>query len=383
MQGKGKSMYMNRAQQDLKRRRQLRNWLILIGVVVAVFVGLRLLQNVGTTREITVAQLPCYASQKVTPFGSNVLYFDGASIHCLTDAGAIRWSYPVGGEANFTVSDTHLVIWQGARLYIVDANGRPTYNETLPQEIQFARAGKRHVAVVIGPDTAPELMVKDLSGAQVDEETDAFQGLMLLDCGFYGPDGQYLWTLSMDVYGTRANTILNTFQVGKMNTGEVSLGDSITYKVLYENDKLRVFNTRQLYTFDYKGVQDANATMLVYGWKLIDDYIPEKGDARLLMAPTAQMNMGTAISELRLLSGTLDRRYTLPSECVGAAVYENAIYAFSDTYLYKTDINTQQCYAYQIPGAEGTVVTEFLGLTGGGRALIGCGDSVYSVTLPE
>ena len=52
MQGKGKSMYMNRAQQDLKRRRQLRNWLILIGVVVAVFVGLRLLQNVGTTREV-------------------------------------------------------------------------------------------------------------------------------------------------------------------------------------------------------------------------------------------------------------------------------------------------------------------------------------------
>ena len=218
------------------------------------------------------------------------------------------------------MSDTHLVIWQGSQLYIVDKNGNPTYNESLAAEIQFARVGSRYVAVIIGEDTAPELLVKDLTGAQVDEESDAFQTLLMLDCGFYGDDGQYLWTLAMDVFGTKANTILNTFQVGKMNTGEVSLGDSITYKVLFENNKLRVFNTRQLYTYDYKLVQDTNATMLVYGWKLIDDYIPAKGDARLLMAPTAQTNTGSAISELRLLSGSLDRRYTLPSDCVGAAV---------------------------------------------------------------
>ena len=167
-----------------------------------------------------------------------------------------------------------------------------------------------------------------------------------------------------------------------MNTGEVSLGDAITYKVLFENNKLRVFNTRQLYTYDYKLVQDTNATMLVYGWKLIDDYVPAKGDARLLMAPTAQTNVGSSISELRLLSGSLDRRYTLPSACVGAAVHENAIYAFSDTYLYKTDISTQQFYAYEIPGAKESPVTEFLGLLEGERAIIACGDAVYTVTLP-
>lgn len=157
------------------------------------------------------------------------------------------------------MSDTHLVIWQGSQLYIVDSNGKPTYNESLASEIQFARVGSRYVAAIIGGDTAPELLVKDLSGAQVDEEADAFKTLMMLDCGFYGEDGQYLWTLAMDVFGTKANTILNTFQVGKMNTGEVSLGDSITYKVLFENNKLRVFNTRQMYTYDYKLVQDTNA----------------------------------------------------------------------------------------------------------------------------
>lgn len=383
MQGKGKSIYMNRAQHDLKRRRQLRNWAILIAVVVAVFVALRLLQSVGTTREITVTQLPCYATQSITPFGQDVLYYDGASIHCLSGSGGIRWSYPVGGSASFTVSDTHLVIWQGSQLYIVDKNGNPTYNESLAAEIQFARVGNRYVAVIIGEDTAPELLVKDLTGAQVDEESDAFQTLLMLDCGFYGDDGQYLWTLAMDVFGTKANTILNTFQVGKMNTGEVSLGDSITYKVLFENNKLRVFNTRQLYTYDYKLVQDTNATMLVYGWKLIDDYIPAKGDAGCSWRPRPDQHRQRHQRAAPAQRAAWTAAIPCPRIAWARRCMKTAIYAFSDTYLYKTDINTQQFYAYEIPVAKESPVTQFLGLLGGEQAVIACGESVYSVTLPN
>ena len=95
-----------------------------------------------------------------------------------------------------------------------------------------------------------------------------------------------MWTLALDVFGTAPNTVLNTFQVGKMNTGAISLGEAMTYKVLYENTRLRVFSTQQVYTYDYKCVQDTNATMLVYGWKLIDYEIPDRGRAKLLLAPT-------------------------------------------------------------------------------------------------
>ena len=76
-----------------------------------------------------------------------------------------------------------------------------------PPPFSSARVGKNYVAVIIGGDTEPELLVKDLTRAQVDEEADAFSGMMILDCGFYGDDGQYSWTLSMDVYGTKANTV--------------------------------------------------------------------------------------------------------------------------------------------------------------------------------
>ncbi|MBR2718832.1 MAG: hypothetical protein IKB78_06035 [Clostridia bacterium] len=383
MQGKGKSMYNDRQAMDLRRRRQIRNWIILIVLVVAVFAGLRILGNMGKTTEIGAVTMPCYATQDVTPFADGVLYYDGASIHCLSSTGAVRWSFPVGGGATFSVSDTHMVVWVGSQLFIVDQNGRPSYNENMGAEIQFARVGESYAAVVLGDDTTPDLVIKDLQGSQVDEEAEAFNGMLLLDVGFYGEKGQYMWTLAMDVYGTAINTVMNTFQVGKMNTGEVSLGENLTYKVLFEDNKLRVFTTQQMYTYDYKAVQDVNNSMLVYGWKLIDHYIPGRGSASMLLAPTSQTSTGNSITELRILSGTLDRRYTLPSACVGAAVQGKNLYAFSPEYLYRADIDSQRFYGYALPLPGGVRADGFIGLTGNGRALLTSGDTVYSVGLPK
>ena len=227
------------------------------------------------------------------------------------------------------------------------------------------------------------LIVKELNGTQKDVEADAFKNLMVLDTGFYGDQGQYLWTLSMDVYGTAPNTVLNTFQIGKMNTGEVSLGEFLTYKVLFENNRLRVFTTQQMYTYDYKCVQDTNATMLVYGWKVIDEEIPERGNATILMAPTTQTSSAQTITELRALRGDTDLRYTLPSTCVGAALYGGNIYAFSREYMYKADVNGQKFYAYSLPLTGETGVTGFHGITTDGRAIVSTGETVYSISLPQ
>lgn len=383
MQGKGKSIFGDRQAEERRRRRQIRNWIILVVLVVGVLVGLQLLRNVGGTTEISVNRMTCFASQSVTPFGENVLYYDDASIHCLSGTGAIRWSFPVGSGASFAASDTHLVIWQGSQLYIVDQNGRATYNEAMTGEVQFARIGSRYAAIVVGSDTEPDLVVRDLQGAQVDEETEAFSSMLLLDVGFYGDQGEYMWTLAMDVYGTALNTVLNTFQVGKMNTGEVSLGEKLAYKVIFENKKLRVFTTQQLYTYDYKAVQDTNSTMLVYGWKLIDSYIPARGDARLLLAPISQTGNTQAITELRLLTGSDDRRFALPSSCVGAMVQDQSIYGFSGQYMYRSDVGNQRFYAYALPLPEGETVTAYLGQLSSGRVLLASGETVYSVSLPK
>jgi len=368
--------------QEEKRKKQIRSWVILVAVIVAVLLGIRFLRGSGTS-ESRANKLPCYPNQNVTDFGDGVLYYDGSSLHYLTSAGTIRWSFPAGTEASFSVGPTHVAIWSGTQMYIVDKNGKSTYNEALEGTVQFVRIGERYCAAVVGDDTSPKLLVKDLSGAQIDVEQEAYDSLMILDVGFFGDQGEYMWTLSLDIFGTAANTILNTFQVGKMNTGETSLGSSLTYKIIYENAKLRVFNTQQCYTYDYKCVQDTNSTMLVYGWKLIDYEIPERGNAKMLLAPTSQTSSTQNITELRVLEGTSDKRYTLPTSCCGACVWNGNIYAFSGEYLYRADMSSQRFFVSGIPVPENVEISAFYGITSDGCAILGSQDAVYSLALPK
>ena len=365
------------------RKRQIRSWIILVAVVLAVLLGIHFLRPYRPGRQISIKMLPCYANQNVTPFRDGVVYYDGASIHHLSSSGQPRWSFPAPANARFAVGPSHLAIWSGTQLFLVDKNGNSTYNESMEDEVQFVRVGTRYAAVVVGQDTEPKLIVKDLKGAQVDAEAEAFNGLMILDTGFYGQQGEYLWTLSLDIFGTAPNTVLNTFQVGKMNTGEVSLGESLTYKVIYESAKLRVFTTRQVYTYDYKCVQDTNATMLVYGWKLIDAEIPDRGRAKLLLAPTNQTSSTQAISELRVLEGMNDKRYTLPSTCVGACIWHGNIYAVSGDYIYRADVSSQKFFGYRIPIKDGMTISAFYGITSDGKMLLSSGETMYSLTLPS
>ena len=158
---------------------------------------------------VTASLLPCPYSEEIKPFGKNVLYYDGMSLHCMSETGTVRWSFQLGANAGYHCTDSMITAWVGSTVYILDANGRSTYNDNLGEEIQFARIGGQYIAAVVGSTTAPRLMVKDHTGAHMDEESDAYRNLILLDVGFYGKSGEYMWTLALDVLGTAANTILN------------------------------------------------------------------------------------------------------------------------------------------------------------------------------
>ena len=380
---KTSSSYQSLVNHDKKIFLQIRNWLILIVVVLLIGLAIYLISHLGSVTEISSVILPCYAYQDVTPFGDSIIYYDSASIHCLNATGGVKWSLPVGANAHFSVSDSNIVVWSGSRLFIVNKDGRPSYNETQLAEVQFARIGSKYCAAVIGTDTHPTLIVRALDGTSVDEETEAYNNLMMLDVGFFGEADQYMWTLAMDVYGTAINTVLNTFQVGKMNTGIVNLGEFLAYKVLYENTKLHVFTTQQMYTYDYKAVQDMSDTRLVYGWYYLDSYVPERGNAYILLAPNAKRTSTQTMTELRLLTGSIDRRYTLPSACFGAAIQGKNLYAISKDYLYRADVGKQSFYGYPLKLSAESEVTDFFGLTSSGRAVVACGDVVYSISLPQ
>ena len=383
MQSKSKNLIPDEEAIKRKRRKQLRNWIILIVVVLSIIGIVNLISFLGRTTTVKALSLPCYAHQDVTAFQDGVLYYDGASIHFVNAGGGIEWSYPVGDGASFSVSEDHLVIWAGTQLFIVDAKGKPSYNESMEAPIQFARIGKKYAAVITGDDLKSTLTVKDLQGTQVDDETEAFDGMLLLDCGFYGANNEYMWTLAYDVYNPAIATIMHTYQVGSMNTGEVNLGEHLAYKVIYADQMLNVFTTQQMYIYDYKGAQNVNDTMLVYGWKYLDHAIPDRGATQFLLAPTAQTSSVQSITELRVFSSTLDRRYTLPSACVGAAIDQGRLYAFSDKYLYAGQVNNQRFYAHDMNLPDDRSVTAFVGLTNNGYAIVISNNEVFSVSLPK
>ncbi len=369
---------------SISRPRRALRWLVLIAAAALLVVGVRVLffgSSSGT--RINAVLLPCAASQDVTVMGDRVLYYDGSSIHCLGASGGIRWSVPVGSGARFSASENHMVAWQGTNVFIVDGNGRTTYNARQDGEVQFARICGNYCAIVCGEDTKPVLLVKNLEGGAVDSEREAYEGMVILDVGFYGEANQYMWTLAMDFYGVAVNTVLNTFQVGKMNTGLENLGEYIAYKVIYDNGVLRVYTTQQMYSFDYKAVQNMSGSQLVYGWEVIGVDFPQRGNANVLLARSDQMNAANGLSELRVMSGTTDRRFDVPDLCVGAAIQGSSIYAFSGNVIYHTGIARQQFYSHLIPLAEGARITGLIGVTSSGRAIVACGEDVYSVSLPR
>ncbi len=352
----------------------------LIAVGLLVWLGLSLFGPKSATG-ISAVQLPCPYSDTIRPYGKNVLYYDGLNLHCISSTGSVRWSFPLGPDAGYDCDDTNIAAWTGNTIYILDGRGIPTYNDDLGEEVQFARIGKQYVGAVIGETSTPRLVVKDHQGSHMDEEADAYSGLIMLDVGFYGPNGEYMWTLALDVFGTAANTIMNTFEVGKMNTGEVSLGEPITYEVVYENNKLRVINTRKMLTFDYRGKEDVSASALVYGWHLLDAEVPERGDALLLFAPTSQTQSVYDIRELRLLSGSKDKRFTMPSGCIGATVWNKTIYAISGDQMLRAGINDSRFIAFDMPLP--SPVTELVGTLSDGKVIVACGSEAYVVTLPQ
>lgn len=367
-----------------KRKRQIRSWIILVVIVVAVLLGIHFLGGYRRGRAIKMDGLSCSPDQGVVPFRDGLLYYDGSTLYHMAGNGKLRWSFSAGRGMKYSAGPAHVAIWSGAKLILVDQNGSATYSDTMEGDVQFVRVGERYIAIVMGDDTSPKLNIKNMEGGQEDSFANTYDGLMLLDAGFFGDKGQYLWTLALDVFGTASNTILNTFQVGKMNYGSVSLGKDLTYKVIYENSKLRVFTTQQVYTYDYRCVQDTSSTMLVYGWKLIDSEIPDRGRARLLLAPTSQTSSAQEISELRVLVGDQDRRYTLPASCVGACVYDGNVYAVSGSYIYRADMESQKFFGYQVPDLENEEITAYYGLTTDGMMLVSTSAGrMCSLTLPQ
>ena len=151
---------------------------------------------------------------------------------------------------------------------------------------------------------------------------------------------------------------------------------------VYDNGVLRVINTRKMRAFNYRGTEDTAQSVLVYGWRLLDDEIPDRGNALMLFSPTSQSDSIYDIRELRLISGsTVDKRYSLPASCIGATVWNRTIYALSATQLLRAGLNDSRFTTFDLP--LDSQATQLVDTLSDGRIIVACGEEVYVLTLPR
>lgn len=353
-------------------------WLLGAAVILALLIfGLtRLISPTtsGAPRVVTLSALP---GQQIIPFGDRVVYYDGMLLNCADSSGSIKWSFQVGVKAGSHVGGNRVVAWSANQLYVLNKDGKSTYNDKMAGAISFARVSDAYVAAYVGQGDTGAVYVLDSLGAQVDVIT--VEGQTLLDIGFFQSEGmELMWVLGLDTSGTVPSTTLQTFRPGSRTTGNSVLGESLVYKISFHDKHLRVADTRQIRFFNYKVQEDVNyPPVLVYGWYLQDAQRIGKDMAELLV-PVPQIDGQLRATDLRLLMGDVNKVLHLPAECFSAALGTKSVYGFSSQYIYSCKYGENAFTGTPMP----VEVNRFLGMMKDNVGVFANNSQVYLIQLP-
>lgn len=372
--------------QKKKKRKinaHLRMLLLLLALAVLLLAVVSFaLSGTGRSAIGRVTRIGATLSQNVMPFGDSVIFYDGTTLHCVAATGGNEWSYQIGTNADYDATEKRIVAWSGNDLYILSSRGRLIYNNKMSDSIQFASAGDSYVAVFVGEADNGVVSVINESGQIVDNITVSNQ--TLLDIGFFFSETsssaqktELMWMLGVDTTGTVISTELQTFQPGKLSTGKSSLGEHIAYRVYDTNGVLNVVDTRRIRHYNYRVLEESDAT-LIYGYTVED--VKNVGQTTYqLLVPAQETNDALAISNVRLMSGSMDRVLHLPGECLATALGSRSVYGFASNAVYVCRFSETTFTAYSMP----INVTAMLGMISDNRAVVASGSEIYVVELPE
>lgn len=335
---------------------------------------------IGDINTVKFRKLNIPINSNFRAFGNRILYMYDGMLYCATDNGTTVWSYDVGDGAQMYCDNKTVVVWRKSNIYVLDSNGHSSYSDNLGQDIIFARVNKQYFGVVTGEERRSRLSIYDLKGTQIDEESVAFKDSIILDFDFFGDNGEYMWTLKLETDSTSPDNILNTFEVGKMNTGEISLGDYITYAVIADNKNLDVINTRRMLYYDYRISKQTKPSLLVYGWTLIDKLVYNGKDAYMLFSPVDQSDVSNGINELRMVHGNKDMRYTLPATASATFLSNKYLYAISSNTIYKASIDDTSFVSYPVNMVN--AISKHIVTLASGKVLVSDGQDIYIIELP-
>ena len=378
--------YGIREEKKKKKRRplpvQLRSALLIIAAAALIAVVMSVaVDNSGRTAVGKATRIGATLSQNVVPFGDNVIFYDGTTLHCVAAGGGNQWSYQIGTNADYDATEKRIVAWSGNDIYILNTNGRLTYNNKMSDQIQFASAGDNYVAVFVGEPDNGVITVIDGNGQVVDNV--AISNQTLLDIGFFysstsssSQQTELMWVLGLDTTGTVISTELQTFQPGKLSTGKSSLGEHIAYMIYGHNEMLNIVDTRQIMHYNYRGLEQEEST-LIYGYAMSD--VKTVGNTLYqLLIPEQEQNQGMVIGNVRLMYNGVDRVIHLPGVCMDARLGTHSVYGFASNTVYACRYGETTFSSYSLP----VNITSVLGMISDNRVVAASGSEIYVIELP-
>lgn len=351
---------------------------IILSVVVAVVIGANWV--IGNTQNLV--RISARPTDNIQPFGEDVLFYDGMTLHCVSPTGASKWYYSLGPGGDFHCSNSMVVAWSGNLLIVFNKDGQPTYTTNMEETIRFARVGEAYIAACIGAsETKTSIRVMTLSGSHL--ENIDMADLFPLDIGFFYSKGQLMWVLSLDVNGNAPITNLASYEPGKLATGKVELQDELVYKVYVNNNNLMVADTSRLRTFNYKCVEQTDlASTLIYGWQVKQVRTVSTRNSYALLEQLPASGDLSSFSEIRVLNqnqnNTTMTSIRLLTPCFASGLGDKGVYGFGPMTIYYAPYGTKNPRPTQLS----YTITDFICMLEGNRAVLVAGSDVFIQKLP-
>ena len=349
--------------------------LIVVFTCVIALVGGRII--VGATRrnayDYKSVSIPSNLALEVVDDG--FIYYDGSSIAAVTTEAKVKWSYLIGKNADFDVTDYGVAGWTGDSLTLIDlANGTTTFSGSMETDVLSARIGEKYTAVLLGPEHDSTIVLMERGGRRVNSITLTSQ--TVINYGFFSK-GSLLWVMSLDSSGTVPSCTINTYRPGKERVGMIHDNEQLVYGVVFQSSYFCCPGDTYLKVYDYTGSEDKSRRKLVYGWYMaaLD---AAADDPMMAFVPNDQFDSRDGMRDVRMIRAGLDQQVRLPYGCQSLIARGNRVYGFStEGYVVIAEQGKNIVNAYRLP----MQFEKIYGVTANNYAVLGSGSTIYMLHL--
>lgn len=327
-----------------------------------------------TTKPVRINATP---TDNIQPFGDTVLFYDGATLHCVNTNGTTKWQYSLGIDGDYYCTDTLIIAWSGNQIHVLNRDGKPTYTNRLDLPIRFARIGETYAAICVGEERSSKIIAMTHNGVVLEEIQSDFDGLYVLDMGFFNK-GQLMWVLGLDVSSNAPISRIRAYEPGKRSGGIAESPDELIYRVYPQGNNLMVVDTSRIRTYDYRLTEQTDlSSILVYGWQ-VRQVLLNGRNTHVLLQQMPQSGSQSTFSELRVVTNYDMQSYRLLTPCFAGALTEKGVYGIGANVIYYAPYGTNTFKAhplnYQLSG--------YLCTLKGGYGVMVSGNDVFIMQLP-